>query len=118
MSLHLVPHLPGLVGWERRTTASHRQTLYKFVHRFLCNFNDIFVLMTIVMHFLYSIYCYLLGYHCIVYFSDDEKKIADLQASLQDSKAAHSNLNQQFCVVQQGLSDLLADNATLEMVCL
>ena len=94
------------------------QTLCKFVYRFLCNFKEIFVLMTIIMHFLCNIYCYLLGYHCIVYFSDDEKKIADLQASLQDSKAAHNNLNQQFCVVQQELSDLRADYTTLKLVCL
>ena len=35
MSFHLVPHLPRLVGWERRTTASDRQTRRHFVNLYI-----------------------------------------------------------------------------------
>ena len=31
MRFHKVPHLPRFVGLERRTTASHRQTLRKLI---------------------------------------------------------------------------------------
>ena len=35
MSVHLVHHLPRLVGWERKTIASHRQTHRHYVNLYI-----------------------------------------------------------------------------------